>query len=157
MIDVEVEEPGWTQHCPDIAALVTRTGRYVLDHMHGQGQVSVLLADDSTLEDLNSRFRGKASATNVLSFPAVENPENLLGDVALALGVCLSEAQSQSKSLQDHVSHLVAHGILHLLGYDHVTDDEADEMENLEREILAGLGIADPYAWSPSERGVDLP
>jgi probable rRNA maturation factor len=105
----------------------------------------VLLTDDAAVQDLNARFRGKDAPTNVLSFPAAANPEGHLGDIALAYGVCAREAQAQGKALVAHLQHLVAHGVLHLLGYDHMTDDEAQEMEGLERVVLAGLGIADPY------------
>ena len=114
--------------------------------------VTILLADDETVRDLNARFRGKDYATNVLSFPAPPNPENHLGDVALAYGVCAREAAEQGKPLAHHLQHLVAHGVLHLLGYDHEADPDADVMEGLEREILAGLGVADPYA---AEQGKD--
>ena len=82
----------------------------------------------------------------MLSFPAAANPHDHLGDVALAYGVCAAEAKAQDKSLGDHLSHLTIHGVLHLLGYDHEIDSEAEAMEALEREILAGLGVADPYA-----------
>nr|WP_309604462.1 rRNA maturation RNase YbeY [Phenylobacterium sp.] len=107
--------------------------------------VTILLTDDETVRDLNARFRGQDRPTNVLSFPAPANPERFLGDVALAHGVCAREAADQGKSLAHHLQHLVAHGVLHLLGYDHIRDDEAAAMEGLERAILAGLGIADPY------------
>ncbi|MBU2137198.1 MAG: rRNA maturation RNase YbeY, partial [Alphaproteobacteria bacterium] len=83
---------------------------------------------------------------NVLSFPAPTNPEGLLGDIALAFGVCSREAEEQSKSLEDHLRHLTVHGVLHLAGFDHQTDDEAQVMEDLERRVLAGLGVSDPYA-----------
>jgi probable rRNA maturation factor len=82
----------------------------------------------------------------VLSFPAPPNPEGHLGDVALAYGVCAQEAQAQGKTLAQHLSHLTVHGVLHLLGYDHQGDDEAESMEALERTILDGLGVPDPYA-----------
>ena len=106
----------------------------------------VLLASDEAVAELNQRFRHKAGPTNVLSFPAPENPENLLGDIALAHGVCAREAAEQGKTLADHLSHLTAHGVLHLAGYDHQTDDEAEAMEDLERRVLASLGASDPYA-----------
>jgi probable rRNA maturation factor len=93
---------------------------------------------------LNARFRGKDAATNVLSFPA-PGADAGLGDVALALGVCEREAAEQGKTLADHLTHLTAHGVLHLLGYDHESDAEAEAMEARERAILAGLGVADPY------------
>jgi probable rRNA maturation factor len=105
----------------------------------------ILLADDERLRDLNSGFRGKDAPTNVLSFPTASGDDSL-GDIALALGVCQREAAEQGKTLADHLQHLTAHGVLHLLGYDHETDAEAEAMESKERAILAGLGVADPYA-----------
>ena len=110
------------------------------------GGVVVLLTDDDSVAELNEQFRHKAGPTNVLSFPAPANPENLLGDIALAYGVCAREAAEQGKSLSDHLSHLTVHGVLHLAGYDHQTDDEAETMEDLERRVLAALGVPDPYA-----------
>ena len=107
--------------------------------------VTLLLTDDATIADLNRRFRQRDQPTNVLSFPAPQNPERFLGDIALAYGVCAREAREQGKPLAHHLQHLVAHGVLHLLGYDHVSDAQADEMEDLERAVLAGLGIPDPY------------
>jgi probable rRNA maturation factor len=106
----------------------------------------VLLTDDATVQDLNGRFRGKPVPTNVLSFPAAPNPHDHLGDIALGYGVCAAEAVAQGISLADHLQHLTAHGVLHLLGYDHEIDSEAEAMETLERRILEGLGVADPYA-----------
>ncbi len=108
--------------------------------------VTVLLTGDDEVAELNEQFRHKAGPTNVLSFPAPPNPENHLGDIALAHGVCACEAAAQGKSLADHLRHLTVHGVLHLAGYDHQTDDEAEAMEALERRVLAGLGVADPYA-----------
>jgi probable rRNA maturation factor len=105
----------------------------------------VLLTDDETVRDLNARFRSKDKPTNVLSFPAAANAEGHLGDIALAYGVCVREAAEQGKLLAHHLQHLVAHGVLHLLGYDHMSDDEAEAMEGLERVVLAGLGAPDPY------------
>jgi len=108
--------------------------------------VTILLTDDATVAELNSRFRQKQGPTNVLSFPAARNPERHLGDLALAYGVCAREAAEQGKSLGHHLQHLTVHGVLHLLGYDHIGDDEAEVMEGLERAVLAGLGVPDPYA-----------
>jgi probable rRNA maturation factor len=105
----------------------------------------VLLTDDAAVQDLNARFRGKDKPTNVLSFPAAENPERHLGDVALGYGVCAREADEQGKRLAHHLQHLVVHGVLHLLGFDHMSDDEAEAMEGLERLVMAGLGAPDPY------------
>jgi probable rRNA maturation factor len=114
--------------------------------MSGNEVVTVLLTDDETIRDLNARFRGKDAPTNVLSFPAAESARPHLGDIALAYGVCAEEAKAQGKPLAHHLMHLTVHGVLHLLGYDHETDVEADHMEGMERTILSGLGVPDPYA-----------
>jgi probable rRNA maturation factor len=147
LIDVEIEDPAWSEATPDAETLVRAAGEAALaaeDFV--QGAVTILLADDEAVRDLNARFRGKDYATNVLSFPAPPNPEDHLGDIALAYGVCAREAQEQGKSLQAHLQHLVVHGVLHLLGYDHEIETEAEDMEGLERAVLAELGVADPYA-----------
>jgi len=151
MIEVEIEDDAWASALPNAAAVAERAGQAVLDQIEptedGEEQgVVVLLASDDALGELNQKFRGKAGPTNVLSFPASANPENHLGDVALAHGVCAREAAEQGKSLEQHLAHLVVHGVLHLLGYDHETDREAEAMEALERSILESLGVPDPYA-----------
>lgn len=146
MIDVEVEDAAWTSALPDAEALAARAAEAALASEGAVGEgVALLLTDDAAVEALNARFRGQQKPTNVLSFPAPANPEQFLGDVALAHGVCAREAREQGKPLGHHLQHLVAHGVLHLLGYDHIGDAEASEMEDLERAILAGLGIPDPY------------
>lgn len=149
MIHIEVEDEAWTAALPDAERLVDQAVAAALK-AGGAGlestEVSVLLADDAAVADLNDRFRDKAGPTNVLSFPAPESAQPHLGDIALAFGVCATEAEAQGKPLANHLSHLVAHGVLHLLGWDHQSDDEAEAMERLEREILAGLDIPDPYA-----------
>ena len=121
-------------------------------------EVSVRFADDAEVRTLNGSYRGKDAATNVLSFPMVQRDlletvdrnsddgELLLGDIILAHGVCAAEAADKHASVADHATHLLVHGTLHLLGYDHGDDAEAAAMEAMEREILSGLGIADPYA-----------
>jgi probable rRNA maturation factor len=150
MIEVEIEDDAWTSALPDAAAVSERAGQAVLDAIaptdDQEPEVAVLLTSDEVVAELNQRFRGKAGPTNVLSFPASANPENHLGDVALAHGVCAREAADQGKSLEQHLAHLVVHGVLHLLGYDHETDHEAEAMEALERSILESLGVPDPYA-----------
>jgi probable rRNA maturation factor len=146
VIDIEVEDPAWTADLPEAEALVRAAGQGVLRHERQTGGINVLLTDDATVRDLNNRFLKKDKPTNVLSFPALPNPERNLGDVALAHGVCAREAAEQGKPLAHHLQHLVAHGVLHLLGYDHETDAEAAEMEGLERAVLSGLGVPDPYA-----------
>ncbi|MCA0424194.1 MAG: rRNA maturation RNase YbeY [Proteobacteria bacterium] len=113
------------------------------------GEVSVLLTGDAEVRKLNARWRGKDAPTNVLSFPAAEGARLItspvIGDIALAYETCHREAMAEGKTMQDHAVHLVVHGALHLVGFDHETDAEAEAMEALERQILAGLGIADPY------------
>jgi probable rRNA maturation factor len=151
MIEVEIEDDAWTLALPDAVAVAERAGTVVLDEIEptngGEDQgVVVLLTSDEAVAELNEQFRGKTGPTNVLSFPASANPENHLGDIALAHGVCSREAAEQGKSLEQHLAHLVVHGVLHLLGYDHETDHEAEAMEALERSILESLGVPDPYA-----------
>lgn len=151
-VDIEIEDEAWTAAAEDAEALVWRAAQAVLDaheDIEGQGIV-ILLTDDDSVQTLNRDFRQKDYATNVLSFPSAQtpggNPEGQIGDIALAYGVCAREAAEQGKPLSHHLQHLVAHGVLHLLGYDHESDDEAEAMEALEREILAGLDVPDPYA-----------
>ena len=113
-------------------------------------EVSVVFTDDAHSRELNDQYRDKDSPTNVLSFPATRaNPEvlgPLLGDIVLALQTIAREADAAGIALEAHITHLVIHGFLHLLGHDHETVAQAEVMENLETTILAGLGIADPYA-----------
>ena len=144
MIEVEIEADGWAEVLPDARTVALRAAEAALGA--AEGDVVVLLTDDAAVRGLNARFRDKDRPTNVLSFPAPEAAAPHLGDIVLALGVCAAEAKDQGKTLADHLSHLVVHGVLHLLGRDHEDDAEAEEMEAEERDILAGLGIADPYA-----------
>ena len=143
MIEVEIEDEAWTSALPDASGVVERAALAALDGQ--EGTIIVLLSDDDAVRDLNARFRGKDAATNVLSFPAAATAKPHLGDVALAYGVCAREAEAQGKRLEHHLMHLPAHGVLHLLGYDHQSDAEAEEMEAIERRILQGLGAPDPY------------
>lgn len=152
MIDIEVEDDAWVAALPDAERLARAAAEAVLAHENEAGGLVVLLTDDASVQALNAQFRDKDAPTNVLSFPAAPNPEDHLGDVALAFGVCAREAQAQGKTLAHHMQHLVAHGVLHLLGYDHMEEAEAETMESLEREILAGLGAPDPYG---AEQGDD--
>lgn len=153
MIDIEIEAEAWTAALPEVAAVAERAAAAALGAV--AGDVVVLLTDDEAVRALNARFRNRDKPTNVLSFPAPENAAPHLGDIVLAYGVCATEAEAQGKSLPDHLSHLVVHGVLHLLGRDHEDDAEADEMEAEEREILAELGVADPYAADVSVDGQD--
>jgi probable rRNA maturation factor len=116
-------------------------------------EVSVKFTSDEEVRGLNAAWRKKDKATNVLSFPMAEESElasaQLLGDIVLAHGVCAAEAAAKGIATAIHAAHLVVHGTLHLLGYDHETsDEEAEEMENVERRALAALGISDPYELS---------
>ncbi len=111
-------------------------------------EVSVKFTSDAEVRTLNAAWRGKDKATNVLSFPMADDPENapMLGDIVLAAGVCAREAAEKNVAVETHATHLVVHGALHLLGYDHETGDaEAEAMEEIERKALASLGVADPY------------
>lgn len=146
MIEVEVEADDWTAALPDGEAVAVRAASAALSGT--DGVVAILLTDDAAVAELNRQFRGKSGPTNVLSFPAAPMPGEgpaPLGDLVLAYGVCAAEAEAQGKTLSDHLSHLVVHGVLHLLGRDHEDDAEAEAMEAEERAILAGLGVADPY------------
>lgn len=123
----------------------------------GEAELCVVLADDAFVRRLNKTYRGKDKPTNVLSFPLADipvaaggeplwsEPLTPLGDIVLARETIAREAEEQGKSFEDHLAHLSIHGLLHLLGEDHEVDEDAERMENLEREILARLGIADPY------------
>lgn len=164
LVDTLIEDPRW--EALDIAALAERSAAQVLAHLglEAEGFEIVLMAcDDSRISALNAEFRGKPAATNVLSWPAEERgaalegshpapPDpgpvgmpNSLGDMALAYETCAREAQEQGKTLADHAAHLIVHGVLHLLGYDHMRDKDAALMEALEVAILAEMGIPDPY------------
>lgn len=115
----------------------------------GAAEISIVLTEDAEQRELNREWRGKDSATNVLSFSQIEpfGPVvGILGDIILARETLEREAVEQGVSFTDHFTHLVVHGFLHILGYDHPNDDEALQMEGLETQILAKLGIDDPYA-----------
>lgn len=154
MIEVEVEDEGWSRAQPDVATLAHQAASAAAA-LGPSGAIAVLLTSDEAVRDLNRRFLGKDAATNVLSFPIGPHGGGGLGDVALALGVCAAEASAQRKPLADHLRHLVIHGVLHLLGYDHQRDDEATRMETIERELLARMRIPDPYA-EPAARESQL-
>ena len=115
----------------------------------GAAELSVLLTNDEEQHALNKQWRGKDSATNVLSFPQIEPGDpvvGILGDITMARETLIREAEEQGVTFEAHFTHLVVHGFLHILGYDHLDDEEAREMESLETAVLATLGIDDPYA-----------
>ena len=164
MIQIELSrEDPWPDG--DWDALATRAARAAIERTpHGDlltspalVEISVRLTGDDEVRTLNAQYRHKDKPTNVLSFPMVQpdlidtvsqnsdDGELLLGDIVLAHGVCVAEAAERGVSVEDHATHLLVHGTLHLLGYDHGDDDEAEGMEAIERQALATLGIADPY------------
>ena len=115
----------------------------------GAAELSILLTNDEEQHELNKQWRGKDSSTNVLSFPQIEpfGPiVGILGDITLARETLIREAEEQGVAFEAHFTHLVVHGFLHILGYDHLDDAEALQMEGLETKILATLGVEDPYA-----------
>lgn len=158
-IDLLLEDESWRVLCPPVEALVHEVARVVgLDtHVTSQvkagSSVAISLADDERVRGLNKQYRGKDAPTNVLSFPNEDDfdmPGEVphLGDIVLARGVVEREAREQGKSIENHIAHLVTHGLLHLVGYDHIDDVDAEEMENLEADILAHMGVPNPYAMS---------
>ncbi len=163
MIECAVINEGWPgeQDWPTIAdravcAALVASGASDLVALPVLIEISLRLTVDDEIQLLNRDWRNKNSATNVLSFPMTspgdirslpENaPEAQLGDIALALGVCTREAREKGLTLEQHSTHLIVHGTLHLLGFDHMSDDEAETMEAIERTALASIGLDDPYA-----------
>jgi probable rRNA maturation factor len=151
-VDVLAESPQWDVE-PDTEEIVRRAivqAAAIEGSADPAAEVSVLLCDDAVIAALNARWRGRDEPTNVLSFPAPPAGDPAapahLGDIAIACETVIREAHDQDLPVAQHLAHLAVHGFLHLLGYDHVTDGEAEHMERLEREILASLGIPDPYA-----------
>jgi probable rRNA maturation factor len=142
---------------PDAEAVIQRAiaaAAETVDADVADAELAVMLTDDSGIRTLNSNWRGVDKPTNVLSFPALQpdggrredDAPRMLGDIAIAYQTMRGEADDEQKPFDHHLSHLAVHGFLHLIGYDHETDDDAEAMEILEREILAQLGIPDPYA-----------
>lgn len=153
LIDIEIEDERWLDTLPEVGEIVEAGIAAALKaaKFTEQADVVVLLCDDAEMRQLNAEYRNKDKATNVLSFPApksmrVKGVLEHLGDMALGYETCVREAKEQNKPLNHHVTHLAVHGALHLLGHDHMNDAEAETMEALERDILAGLGVPDPYA-----------
>lgn len=151
-LDISIECEGWSAAVSDPEKLcldAASAALAALEDVPGRPALSILLSDDTMIATLNSQFRGKNGPTNVLSFPAGDTyPDGLvmLGDIAVAFETVEREADAGGITIADHLSHMIIHGTLHLLGFDHETDGEAEEMENLETSILSGLGVADPYA-----------
>ena len=166
MIRVETDQSDdWDSSTdwPDLArravlAAIAASDQAALAALATPLEVSARFTSDAEVHGLNAEYRGKDKATNVLSFPMLDpdvldtleeagDAEMLLGDIVLAHGVCAREAEEKGIAIADHAAHLLVHGTLHLLGYDHeISDADAEEMEAVERLALARLGIADPYA-----------
>lgn len=137
--------------CRRAAAAAWEGAPAALKRKTSGGELSVVLTSDAAIRKLNRDWRGKDKPTNVLSFPATEGDDLrpgdlILGDVVVAYGTVAKEAKEADKSLKDHLSHMVVHGVLHLLGYDHETVPDAETMESLETKILSQLGVSDPYS-----------
>ena len=146
-IDISIESPLWDTL--DCETTVRRAIAAAAPPDAADAELSVLLTDDSAIQTLNAKWRHRDEPTNVLSFsatPAAAPGPRLLGDIVIAYETTAREAANEHKRLDHHLAHLTVHGFLHLLGYDHETEPEAETMERLEREILARLDIADPYA-----------
>lgn len=163
LIDCIIEDDRWAAF--GLAPLAEAAGRATLVALGmapDDFSIALVACDDARIADLNADFRGKAAPTNVLSWPSEERAAEMpggapalpegdaedpfeLGDIAIAYETIAQEAADQDKSMEDHVAHLVVHGVLHLLGYDHIDDADADLMEATEVRILATMGIADPY------------
>ncbi|MBN8533475.1 MAG: rRNA maturation RNase YbeY [Rhizobiales bacterium] len=151
-INLLIEAEGW-KRLPEAKKTARSAAQAALKFEKRKGEATILLTDDAAMRRLNASFRGKDKPTNVLSFPAApSSPGNkgaeslFLGDIALGYETCAAEALAEGKSLGDHLSHLVVHGLLHLMGYDHETEAQALQMEGRERAVLAMLGVADPYS-----------
>lgn len=150
-MDVLIEADAW-RAVPQVADLCRRAASAAIAVAADPppcAAACLLLADDAQIRALNRRFRNRDAATNVLSFPAdapVTTTPRPLGDIIIAYDVTAREAAAAGKPIAQHLCHLVVHGMLHLMGYDHQTDGDAATMETLERTALATLGIADPYA-----------
>jgi probable rRNA maturation factor len=156
-LDVVIEDDRW--QAAGLEPLAERAVGALMLHLGmEEAELCVMGCDDARIAGLNAEFRGKPRATNVLSWPSEErgadtpggqphppfDPE--WGDIALAYDTCLAEAEASGRPFQDHVTHLIVHGTLHLLGYDHENEQDAVRMERLEVEILGNLGISDPYS-----------
>jgi probable rRNA maturation factor len=166
LTEVLVVADGWRAE-PDAESVIHRAIATAAETVHagcgeaglggtnfGEAELAVMLTDDAGIRTLNSNWRGIDKPTNVLSFPALppaggsgpDDAPRMLGDIAIAYETTRQEADDEQKPFDHHLSHLAIHGFLHLLGYDHETDGDAETMESLEQEILAQLGIPDPYA-----------
>lgn len=153
-LSLRIEHPGWKKALKSPKALLTTAAKAALKagagDLYGKVEIAFLLTDDAEIATLNKMWRRKAKPTNVLSFPALPEASPpggpvFLGDVAMALETVLAEAEAQKKSVEAHVAHLTVHGVLHLLGHDHLSAGEAKPMERMEQDVMRSLGYPDPY------------
>lgn len=171
LTDPVIEDARWDEeHLAPLAERAARAAMVHLGHAPDLFEIALLACDDARIAELNGEFRGKAQPTNVLSWPSwdlsadqegapplppepgtPDDPEPL-GDIALSYDTCAREAAEQGKEFDAHLTHLIVHSVLHLLGYDHIRDKDAALMEETEVAILAQLGVADPY-----ETGAEMP
>jgi probable rRNA maturation factor len=155
-IDILVETDGWADEATlhNLSARAIAAAWQELDGVEQpESELSLVFTDDAAIKELNNDWRDKDKPTNVLSFPAFalkpgQKPGPMLGDIVIARETVVHEAVDEDKPFDHHLTHLIIHGFLHLLGYDHLTEAEAEEMEGLERKILERLAIPDPYALS---------
>ncbi len=156
-----IDPAGWTERIRRLRPMLRRVAATTIAHTGSDRpvEISLVLTDDARVRVLNRDFRGQNKATNVLAFPgeggdltAADDAPLLIGDLVVALETTESEARARGKAMSDHVCHLVVHGILHLLGYDHTHEADAEAMEAAERAILARLGVADPYVQGAADR-----
>ncbi|AGF74045.1 hypothetical protein BAnh1_01530 [Bartonella australis AUST/NH1] len=152
IIDITIQSAKWGSKgvLYDISEKVLTATMQHFSFNKVTSELSLLFTDDERMAQINARWRDKNKPTNVLSFPAFplkagQRPGPMLGDIIIARETVMREAEKEGKSFRDHLTHMIVHGVLHLLGYDHETNDEADQMEELEREILRKLSIKDPY------------
>ncbi len=148
-IAIQIRHAAWRTALPDVRHVTRKAAKAALamKPRPDGGELAVVLADDAMLRSLNNDYRGIDKATNVLAFAYGDAAANgALGDVIISLERTAAEAKQAGCGLGDHLSHLVIHGVLHLLGYDHGNDSDAETMEALETRALAGIGIANPYA-----------
>lgn len=156
-VDVIVNAPVWDEALPDLSNLAERAVKESLAlsgaRLAPDCELCVAFCDDAEIRALNAAWRDQDKPTNVLSFPTPGqlSQKPLLGDIAIAYETVAREAAEQRKTLPDHTAHMIIHGFLHLIGYDHVTQGEAEAMEALERRVALALGISDPYAENAGE------
>lgn len=151
-IDLRIADPRW-EALGDVDALSAHVLGLASARMRQGGEIAILLTDDAEMQALNKQWRGKDKPTDVLSFPSdapeIPGQPQYLGDIAMGFDTTLKDAEAMGRPLEAHASHLMIHGFLHLMGYDHIEPEDAKVMEPIETEILAGLGWPDPYATGP--------